>query len=217
VVPGRQPSRGAALLHRPDRGRAPARGQRWPHRCRGPRGIRRARRPDHPPRLGDAPRPAARGAARGAADRGRAAVPARRDGRRRLRRLRGRPAGARPRAGRPGGGGQRRARPALPPDRGHARGERPPGVLQGVPAHRHLRARRGAPRPRAARRPRRAPAGHGRVRLPHDRDHPHHARAGAELGRPDARPGGPRRRALGVALPWLPPGPTSRRWACRSW
>ena len=149
---------------------------------------------------------AARRPARRDAGRHGAARAARRDGRRRLRRRRGRPAGAGARDGRARHGDRRGARPALPPDRGQDLERRRAGALQGVSAHRHVRAGAG---PGEALRGDGAgpdPAGDVGFRLRDDHHVPHQPRADARLRRPDQGARGARRRAVGVDRARLPVG-----------
>ena len=151
---------------------------------RGARDLRRALRHDGAQGLRGFPRrDPGRREGRPAARR-RADQRARRHGGRRLRRLRGRPALEDPRHRRAQGGDRRRVRPALPPERAHARQRRRAGGLQGIPAHRHDGARGRAVRDHRRHGRGQGEARHGALRLPHDRAVPH-------LGAADQRVRGP--------------------------
>ena len=90
--------------------------------------------------------------------------------------------------------------------------------LQGIPAHRFRRARRGARDAGGQGDPRRHQAGHVALRLRHDRRVPDLARAGPRLRRQDEEARGPGRRALGLARARLHRRATcpSRARACSS-
>ena len=156
-------------------------------------------------------------AARRNAGRRRAARPARRDGRARLRRLRGRPDRARARDRRAEG---RSSAPSYDPHchltEKRVRGADISHPVQGIPAHRFRRARRGTGHAGGQGDPPRHQAGHLALRLRHDRRVPDLARAGPRLRREDEEARRPRRRAVGLARPRLHAGRRARAGHARA-
>ena len=142
----------------------------------------------------------------GVAGRRRAPRPARRDGGAWLRRLRGRPDRARPRARRAEGRHRRRTRPALPPDREAHRGADISILFKEYPHTDFVERAEELVTLVVQGHQRRDQAGHVALRLPHDRAvFPTTREPGRSFVDQDDGARGVRgRRALGLARPWLP-------------